>query len=74
MADSMVARYLHARERATANGDRRLVAECDFQLGRLGHEVETTVTGAPPEDATVGGPARRGPGRPRKDLAGPDAA
>ena len=36
MSDSMIGRYLAARDRAIALGDAGLVGECEFQLRRLG--------------------------------------
>lgn len=70
MADSMVARYLQAKERATARGDWNLARECDFQLSRLGYKPETAVAAPASEDTAV---PRRGPGRPRKETP-PEAA
>lgn len=40
--DGLIGRYLHARDRAAANGDANLVRECDTQLARYGWRPEAT--------------------------------
>lgn len=40
MEQTMIGRYLAAREKAAARGDRGLVVECDVQLARYGYRPD----------------------------------
>jgi len=52
-AEGPIPRYLEARARAAELGDRNLVREINFQLGRLGHrDPETAVKAERRETAT----------------------
>jgi len=45
-AEGPIPRYLEARQRAAELGDRNLVREIDFQLGKLGYSEPRTADAA----------------------------
>ena len=60
---SIVAGLMVSRERAERAGDWNVVRECDFELRRYGIVVQDGEV----MDTYVPAPAKRGPGRPRKE-------
>jgi hypothetical protein len=59
----MIERLLAIRANAIRNGDRNLAAEVQMELDRIGY-VEPRV-----EAMEMAIPPKRGPGRPRKNVA-----